>query len=110
MVPTFEGIPRNAYFDSMYNPVTFGYPNFFYLEAKAVLAKAAYATEFLRSALARLGSLDGLFGVLFENEAFFRNDVLPFSSRSIIISTGDGLQYNMADTASRQQCADANAV
>jgi hypothetical protein len=46
-----------------------------------------------------------------ENEAYYEGDALPFSSTTLpAITTADGNTYSMTNVASRQQCADANAV
>ena len=46
--------------------------------------------------------------VSLQNEFFLNGDQYPFGFRNISVTLADGVEYNMAEAAERQQAADAN--
>ena len=46
--------------------------------------------------------------VSLQNEFFLQGDSFPFSLHNITVRAADGIEYNMAEPAQRQQAADAN--
>jgi hypothetical protein len=90
-------------------PSAFTYADYLYLDAKSWKAKGDFIALFLQGVSQRLGSLQGLFGVLIENEAWMDNDRAPFNSVSGTIVTGTG-SCDLSSAAAREQCWDSNAV
>ena len=112
---TFTELPTNAYFQQQLHPLN---PNImgtntFYLHPGGVQAKADYLRQFIRNMHTRLSpaQMNTIAVYSIENEAFYTGTDLPFSSTTLKqVTTADGMTYDMTDKASRQQCADANAV
>jgi hypothetical protein len=77
---TPEGCPANAFFQRRFPSRSYPIPNTQYLDADGQAAKAWYAAAFMNETVARLGSSSGIFALLLENEAYYQNDVIPFSS------------------------------
>ena len=77
---TPEGCPVNAFFQRMFPSRSYPAPNTQYLDADGQAAKAWYAAAFMNETVTRLGASSGIFALLLENEAYYQNDMLPFSS------------------------------
>lgn len=120
-VLTLSGTASNAYFDELaqqgrapYPPASFSYQNRKFMDMRMIEAKAKYVELLLAGLQERLRrmetDLSALLAISLENEGAFGGDSPPFSLSSGNITAADGLSYDMADDASRQQAADANAV
>ena len=77
---TPEGCPVNAFFRSRFSRRNYQVPNSQFLDSDGQAAKAWYAAVFMNETIARLGTASGIFALLLENEAYYQNDVAPFSS------------------------------
>jgi hypothetical protein len=114
-IPVLSDIPANTYY---YN--TAGSPkagiqgnNVLYLDPRYVAAKEEYMRQFVSALAGLLGSTAADSDVLAyesDNEVYFDTSKPPFSTLSGTLTSLDGLSYNMAVPADRQQAADANLV
>lgn len=114
-IPVLSDIPANTYY---YN--TAGTPgpriqgnNVLYLDPRYVAAKEEYMRQFVSALGGLLGAKAADSDVLAyesDNEVFFDASKAPFSTMSGTLTSLDGLTYNMAVPADRQQAADANLV
>lgn len=105
--------PANAHWAAAAGPAPAwcGGGNCEMLAPGSVSAWAEFAGAMVSATRAALGGdAAGVFAWSLANEAAFLDSAPPFSLAAGNISTADGLSYDMSDTASRQQCADANAV
>lgn len=77
-------------------------------------AKAAYLTAFinaLKNSTSPVGELlPTVLAYELQNEVMVVDNLPPFSLTSGTVTFGNGLSYNMASTADRQQAMDANVV
>lgn len=115
VVPVLNYVPQNAKYIGIGNASAL--PNIedhnaYFLSTGLVQAKATYARDFAQALAAYAGGelLSAIFAWEIENEVFLLGDKKPFSLQSGNVLTADGLTYNMASAASRQQAADANVV
>jgi hypothetical protein len=82
VAPTLEtpdGGPVNAFFRAHFPHRNYSIPNTQFLDSDGQAAKAWYAAAFMNETITRLGTASGIFALLLENEAYFQNDVSPFS-------------------------------
>ena len=77
---TTDGAPDNAFFRTRFPNRNYPYPNTQFLDSDGQASKAFYAAAFLNETIVRLGTASGIFAVLLENEAYYQNDVPPFST------------------------------
>ena len=77
---TPEGAPVNAFFRTRFPNRNYPIPNTQFLDLDGQAAKAFYAAAFMNETIVRLGTASGIFAVLLENEAYYQNDVPPFSA------------------------------
>jgi hypothetical protein len=111
----FDGFPQSLYYYRIVgavDPTAISGHNLWYLHPGHVDAKAAFMRNFVAGLRDRVGA-DGLGAVLgyqTDNEAYMRTDVLPFSRTTGVVTTADGISYDMGDPAQRQQAQDANFV
>ena len=77
---TTDGAPDNAFFRGRFPNRNYPIPNTQFLDLDGQAAKAFYAAAFMNETIVRLGTASGIFAVLLENEAYYQNDVPPFSS------------------------------
>ena len=107
----YLGIANSAVTDPGYYGTGINY-NSFHMNLGHVLAKEEYVKDFVTAIKNRIGAsnLSNIFAYGLENELFFADNSFPFNQSSGMIPTLNGLSYNMAVTADRQQAADASAV
>jgi hypothetical protein len=115
VLPSIDAYPHNAYYrriiaDSPTANVA-GW-NAVYMHRGAVNAKRAYARNFVKEMRERLGTrlLTTFLAIQLDNEATIDASQAPFNQWSGSVVGPDGLTYDMADRASRQQAADASMV
>ncbi len=113
MVTLCDGVPANAYWAALAGPAPewCEYPACSTMAPGFVAASAAFASSFVATIEAEHG-LDpsALLAVSLANEAFLQTSALPFSAATGVIRTADGGSYDMANSTSRQACADGNVV
>lgn len=112
---TLNGLPANAYFANATGapPAWCEYPHCDVMAPGFVSAWSQYANAFASMLVSALkGDTSGVIAYSLVNEGFFLDTTLPFApaGAGLEITTADGGVYNMSSNASRQQCADANAV
>lgn len=115
VIPVFPFIPQNAQYVNL--AIANQLPNVenlnaYYLSPGFITAKAAYLRDFI-TALRGYDNgtlLSTIFAYELENEVFLLGNAKPFSMASGSVLTADGLRYDMAQPAARQQAADANVV
>jgi hypothetical protein len=110
---TTNGLPVNSYFGALAGPLPAwcGFDNADPLVPARVAAWAQFVALLATAMLQGLGGDSSpIFAYSVANEACYLDNEPPFSASSGNITTADGLSYDMAVPASRQQCADANAV
>ena len=114
-VPVLSFVPQNAKYVGMGNASTL--PNIedlnsYFMSPGLIQAKANYARDIVQALSAYAGGelLSAIFAWELENEVFLLGDKKPFSLSSGMVMTADGVSYNMAVPAQRQQAADANLV
>lgn len=109
---TLDDLPYNQYFEQLAGAVTADVQgvNAFLLLPGFMNAKATYVRLFLEAIGTRsTTALAAVFCVSLDNEVFLMGTQPPFSLTSVKVTTATGV-YDMADAASRQQCADANLM
>lgn len=112
---TLHAFPENRGFKTIVGSGTLPHvtgTNQYYFAPGAIRAKVAYVRELVHD----VASIDGgsLLSTVLAWEIqieMFASDIWePFSLHSGTVTTADGQTYDMGDTASRQQCMDANVV
>jgi hypothetical protein len=115
VLPSIDAFPHNAYYRSIIaaSPTAnvSGY-NALYMHRGVVDAKRAYARHFVEAMRDRLGAplLSTFLAIQLDNEASFNGAQPPFHQMAGTVVGPDGLTYDMADRADRQQAADASMV
>jgi hypothetical protein len=71
--------PSECFFRAHFPHRNYSIPNTQFLDSDGQAAKAWYAAAFMNETITRLGTASGTFALLLENEAYFQNDVSPFS-------------------------------
>jgi endo-1,4-beta-mannosidase len=115
-IPVLDGVPANTYYYK-----TAGSPtgnihgnNVLYLDPRYVQAKELYVKEFITALQTGIRNSNGVRGGVLayatDNEVFFESNRPPFDTMSGTLTSLDGLKYDMAKTADRQQAMDANLV
>jgi hypothetical protein len=86
--------------------------NLNFMSAGHVAAKAEYLKRFAEALRTRVGSdlMTTVLAYALNNEAFFQGDKAPFHRNSGTVTPLNGVTYDMAKTADRQQAADASIV
>ncbi|MBI1764137.1 MAG: discoidin domain-containing protein [Acidobacteria bacterium] len=110
VLPVLTYTPYTAYYSAIVNrpePNIGGF-NRFYLGSGAIEAKKQYVRKFVSAIRPELRST--IFAYELENEVVVMANEPPFSLTSGLVKTANGLTYDMANDASRQQCMDANLV
>jgi hypothetical protein len=116
VIPIIDAFPQNGrYFNyqASFPPPTnpLGWPNSQYLSLQAIKTKNLYAQDFVTELRNRLGPLmSTLLAVELDNEAAYGADQAPFAQSSGVVTGPDGVRYDMAKPADRQQLADAGIV
>lgn len=96
-----EHVPHNPDID---------WPNRSFMTQTGIDAEKHYWRDLIRK-LADLGApLEAVFGYSLRNEAFFLSTSRPLSLTFGIVTTGNGLSYDMADQGQRQRMMDENLV
>ncbi len=115
VVPILSFVPQNAKYVGMGNASTL--PNVedlnsYFMSPGLIQAKATYAQDIVQALSSYAGGelLSAIFAWELENEVFLLGDKKPFSLSSGMVATADGVSYDMAVPAQRQQAADANIV
>ncbi len=115
VIPVLTYVPQNAKYVGIGNSGAMANiegHNSYFLSTGLIQAKATYARD-LVNALAAYQSgdlLSAIFAWELDNEVYLLSSEKPFSLASGSVATADGVTYNMAVPASRQQAADANMV
>jgi hypothetical protein len=112
-IPVLDGIPANTYYYKIAGSPQGNIQgnNVLYLDPRYVEAKELYVKEFitaLRNSQPKV--MGGIMAYQTDNEVFFDASKPPFSTMSGMLTSLDGVAYDMSKTASRQQAADANLV
>ena len=119
VVPTLDWIPQNNYFMTKCNveeeakATNLEFPNVQYMSENCVNAKAEYVKIFLDGLKDRVSMklLNTIAWISITNEAYYSTDHLPFSSKSINVTTSSNNKtYDMANPNDRQMCANENAL
>jgi hypothetical protein len=108
-----DGGPANAYWAARAGPAPAWcqYPACDIMAPGFVGAFADFAAEFVATLQAEHGlDASDLLALSLANEGFLLTSALPFSAASGLVRTATNATYDMADAASRQACADENAV
>jgi len=99
------------------DPQTFSQPtavafsdNRSYLNYSAIEAKKLYLSDFIAEINWRGEPLSTIFSFGLPSEILLQIDLHPFIDTSGLITTADGVQYNMGIGSDRHQAADANFV
>jgi len=113
VIPVLNYVPCNTYYNSLCDigrPANITSSNTFYLYAGAVDSKAQYVRQFVQSVKAADSGalLPTVFAYELQNEAGCDTVDGPFNLHSGMVSTQDGMTYDMASPSSRQQCQDSN--
>jgi hypothetical protein len=74
-----EDVINDAFFRAHFPYRNYSIPNTQFLDLDGQAAKAWYAAAFMNETITRLGAASGIFALLLENEAYYQNDVPPFS-------------------------------
>ncbi len=80
-----------------------------FLTERGHTAYATYGKELGKGLQARLApAKQRAILISLQNEFFLQGDIFPFSSHNTTVTMADGIAYNMAEPAQRQQAADAS--
>lgn len=118
VLPSMDAFPQNSYYWGLAGSLrdshsykNVGGRNLSYLDRGHVLAKAEYMKQFAAALTARVGASEtAILAYQPDNELFFETNQLPFSQLSGTVQPIDGVVYDMAKPADRQQAADASMV
>ena len=114
---SLDHVPQNAYYIRLIGHVdraaaNIDGRNLEYLHPSYVRAKEAYMTNFVTGLQDRIGTdlMSTVLAYETDNEAYVVGDKAPYNRMSGLVTTQDGLTYDMSDPVQRQQSADANFV
>lgn len=119
VLPSLDHFPQNSHYWGIVGRTNGaeGTPNMAgrnleYLDKGHVAAKAEYLREFAAALLARIGAhrASVILAYQSDNEVFFEANQAPYDEMSGTVTPLNGLTYDMADPAQRQQSADASLV
>lgn len=117
VLPILDYYPQNAHYWGVrghYDAVKLnvGGENTLWFVEGEIRAKEEYFTTFVSEMRKRLGPhlMSTFLALQAQNEAFYQGDARPFSAKSGTITPANGVTYDLAVDADRQQAADASAV
>ena len=117
VVPSLDVFPQNDYYWGIAKAAGGGGTpnvagrNLSYLEPGRVAAKAEYIKQFASGLIARIGWLSSaILAYQADNELYFEANQPPYNKMSGTVKPLNGVTYDMADPAQRQQSADASLV
>lgn len=116
VVVTTNMWPHNAYYGGLANsgiPENVENVSIIYLSQNAVEAQKIYMTklvEAVRDAEPNGALLPAVFAWELANEVNMLNNIMPFILETGTVTPANGITYDMAIAADRQQCMDANVV
>ena len=113
VVFTQDWLPAQGGYEPSCPPASspqFGVINAFNLCPGAIDAARRFHRDFVQ-ALIELGApLSNVLAYELRNEYFYSSDLAPFTSSSGLVTTANGMTYDMADNAARQQMMDDGLV
>jgi hypothetical protein len=113
VIITFEGIPNNAYYQSIWFPCPrdLQETNCFYLHLGQISAFAGFVGEFVKELKNRDPSvLSTVLAYELQNEIYFTDKYRPFSLDRGLVQMADGNTYRMGSATQRQAAMDNNVV
>jgi hypothetical protein len=117
VLPAMDAYPQSAYYWNIrgnYDPdaLNVGGSNAQYLVPGEIAAKQAYLANFATELRNRIGAplMTTFLALETDNEATWQASAKPFATMTGTVTGPDGLTYDMARPADRQQAADASMV
>jgi hypothetical protein len=118
VLPVLDAYPQNDLYFTIAAKAAVGTDrnvageNLWYLNPGYVAAKAEYMRRFASELKARIGAagMPTILAYSAQNEVFFEGNKAPYNSWSGTVTSLNGVRYDMADAAQRQESADASLV
>ena len=117
-IPSLDMFPTNSHYWELVGRVNgsstpnMAGRNLSYLDKGRVAAKAEYMANFATALIERIGAQrsTAILAYQSDNEVFFEANKAPYNKMSGTVTPLNGVTYDMADRAQRQQSADASLV
>lgn len=117
VLPILDYYPQNAHYWGVrghYDAIKLNISgeNALWMVEGEIRAKQEFFTNFVADLRRRVGPrlMSAFLALQAQNEAFYTGDARPFSAKSGTVTPANGVTYDLAVDADRQQAADASAV